>query len=307
MDAGQISVTYEDGQVLIIATASIHGLNAELDYLKYLLLDYAMPSPWPPAAHTLNDMQLALTDLTVHVNLTDTALLIDMDGVAVHVPFHWINATSFTLEHFFNVTAGDEEPPRADEQLTVMVIGGSNATHTVTIACPGTVPEPDVSLPSAVTWYNQSISQLTGLMFQLGPRDTTPPTIDPCLQTPVTPDFDEAVTVAANVTDTDTGVRPDGVILSYRTNGGAWTNVTMSHTTGDTYEGVIPALPGGTHVEYMVVAYDYADNPAVDDAAGLYYVYTVVPEFPTWSILAVAALLSGLVLVVMKRRRAEKA
>jgi hypothetical protein len=106
-----------------------------------------------------------------------------------------------------------------------------------------------------------------------------------------------------NVTDADTGVRPDGVILSYRTNGGAWNNVTMSKTAGDTYEGTIPASPAGTHVEYMIIAYDYANNEAVDDSAGQYYVYTVIPEFPTWPILALALLLTGLILVIMKRRR----
>jgi hypothetical protein len=154
-----------------------------------------------------------------------------------------------------------------------------------------------------MTWYNQSISQLKDLIFLVGPRDNTPPNISPSVQTPQLPDFNDAVTVAVNVTDADTGVRPDGVILSYRTDGGAWSNVTMSKTTGDTYEGTIPASPAGTHVEYMIIAYDYANNVAVDDSAGQYYVYTVIPEFPTWQILALTLLLTGLILVIMKRRR----
>ncbi len=123
------------------------------------------------------------------------------------------------------------------------------------------------------------------------------------IHTPGVPEDGEAVTVSVNVTDANTGVRADGVILSYRTDGGAWNNVTMSKTTGDAYEGVIPGLPGGTYVEYMIVAYDYANNEAVKDQAGDYFVYTVIPEFRNWPIIAFVLLSIGLLLVIIKRRR----
>jgi hypothetical protein len=307
LESAQISVAYDDGYATITATASILDLNAEVNYLKHLLLDYAIPLPWTLQAYAMNATWIDLNTLSLSFNLTETWLMVDVDGFIVQPPLDWVNATSFTLERFFNITASDEEPPQANERLTVTVIGGSNATHTVTLTGSGTVPEPDISTPIAATWYNQSISHLKDLVFHLGTRDTTPPTIYPCVQTPQTPDFDEVVTVSVNVTDADPGVRPDGVILSYRTNGGAWTNVTMGHLTGDTYQGTIPALPVGTHVEYMIVAYDYADNEAVDDASGLYYVYTVIPEFSIWPILAAALLVAGLVLAIMKRRHVGKA
>jgi len=34
-----------------------------------------------------------------------------------------------------------------------------------------------------------------------------------------------------------------------------------------------------TYVKYKIVAYDNAENMAVEDNAGQYYTYTVIPEF----------------------------
>ncbi len=131
-------------------------------------------------------------------------------------------------------------------------------------------------------WNNQSISSLKDLIFQIE-RDNTPPVIGTPVQTPETPGADEAVTVSVNVTDAF-GVRPDGVILSYSTDDGeTWNNVTMSKTTGDTYEGKIPGLPAGTHVQYKIIAYDNAGNSAVNDNNGQFYVYAVKQEAPFWT------------------------
>jgi len=41
----------------------------------------------------------------------------------------------------------------------------------------------------------------------------------------------------------------------------------------------ISKLPIGTYVKYKIIAYDYAENVAVDDNAGEYYLYSVIPEF----------------------------
>lgn len=43
--------------------------------------------------------------------------------------------------------------------------------------------------------------------------------------------------------------------------------------------GVIPSFEAGTHVQYEIVAYDSLDNSAVENNAGEYYVYNVIPEF----------------------------
>lgn len=85
----------------------------------------------------------------------------------------------------------------------------------------------------------------------------------------------QVVTVSVNASDTESGVK--AVILSYSKNGGDWKNVTMSKAAGDTYEGIIPGLPAGTQVRYMIIAYDNAGNYFVEDNVGLYYTYMVKP------------------------------
>jgi len=306
IDSAQVSLDYENGQATLNATATIQDdFNAELNYIKSLFLTYGdLPPPLTSQLQTLNETQIDITNFRVSFNLTETSLEADVSGFAVRPPLDWIDATSFQLDRFFNITASEDEPPGEGEKLKVTVEGGSNATHTVGILRPITVPEPDVSAPSGMIWNNQSISGLKDLIFQIGPLDDVLPVIGTPVHTPEIPDDGEDVTVSVNVTDADTGVRPDGVILSYSTDGGGtWNNVTMSKTTGDTYEGIIPGLPAGTEVEYMIIAYDYANNEAVKDKAGDYYVYTVIPEFPTWQIITLTLLLIGIIVVLAKKRQ----
>ncbi len=282
VDSAQASLDYENGQATLNATATIQdNFNAEINYIKSMFLIYGdVPQPLTSQLQTLNETQLDLTDFRISLNLTETSQEADVSGFAVLPPLDWINATSFKLERFFNITANEDEPPGEGERLKVTVKGSSNATHGVTIFRPGTIPEPDVSAPGRMIWNNRSISSLKDLIFQIE-RDNTPPVIRNPLHAPETPDADEAVTVSVNVTD-EFGVCPEGVILSYRTDGaGTWENVTMSKTTGDTYEGQIPGLPAGTQVKYKIIAYDIAENLAVDDNNGQYYVY-VVTQVPFW-------------------------
>ncbi len=304
VDSAQVSLDYENGQATLNATATIQDFNAEINYIKSMFLTYGdVPPPLTSQLQTVNETQIDLTNFRISLNLTETTLEADVSGFAVLPPLDWINATSFKLERFFNITASEDEPPGEGEKLKVTVEGGSNATHTVTIFRPGTVPEPDISALDRMIWDNQSISGLKDLIFQIE-RDNTPPVIGTPIHTPEFPDDGEAVTVSVNVNDAETGVLVDGVILSYSTDGGeTWNNVTMSKTTGDTYEGIIPGLPAGTHVKYMIIAYDNAGNFEIEDQLGEYYVYTVIPEFPTWQIVVLTLLLIGIIIVIMKRRQ----
>ena len=52
-----------------------------------------------------------------------------------------------------------------------------------------------------------------------------------------------------------------------------------------------------------MTTHDYANNEAVENSAGGYYVYAVIPEFPTWQIIAFTLLLIGIIIVFMKRRQ----
>jgi hypothetical protein len=302
VDSAQVSLDYELGQATLNATATIQDFNAEINYIKSMFLTYNSSQPWTSQLQTLNETQIDLTNFRISLNLTETTLEASVSGFAVLPPLDWINATSFKLERFFNITASEDEPPGEGERLNVAVEGGSNGTHTVRISRPLTVPEPDIAALGGMVWDNQSISGLKDLIFLVGPLDDVDPVIGTPIHIPETPDDSEEVTVSVNVTDADTGVHHDGVILSYSTNGGEWNNVTMSKTTGDTYEGVIPGLPAGTQVRYMIIARDYAGNEVVDNNGMEYYVFTVIPEFPTWQIVVLTLLLIGIIAIIAKRR-----
>jgi len=310
VDSAQVSLDYENGQITLNATVTIQdNFNAEINYIKSLFLIYGdVPQPLTSQLRVINETQLDLTNFRMSLNLTETSLEADVSEFAVLPPLDWINATSFKLERFFNITANEDEPPGEGVKLKVTVEGGNNATHTVTIFRPGTVPEPDISAPDRMIWNNQSISSLKDLIFQIE-RDNTPPVIGTPVHTPEIPEADEAVTVSVDVTDADTGVRPDGVILSYSTDGGGtWDNVTMNKATGDTYEGQIPGLPGGTNVQYRIITYDNAGNFAIDDNGGQYYVYVVIPvpfwmQWWFWVIVIVGIVaLAGAVFFLKKRK-----
>jgi hypothetical protein len=70
--------------------------------------------------------------------------------------------------------------------------------------------------------------------------------------------------------------------------------MTLNQTSG-LYEFAIPGQEAGTLMKYCMTAYDNAGNIATNDNAGQYYVYTVIPEFPSLvliSFLMVVALLA---------------
>jgi PKD repeat protein len=144
----------------------------------------------------------------------------------------------------------------------------------------------------------------TDTMWVYVSADTTPPSIGPVSQEPSVPGDGVPVTITVNVTDTQSGVC--NVTISYKTNSGPWANVSMSKLTGDAWDGEIPGLPGGTNVTYKIIAYDNAGNLAVNDNAGHYYLYTVVPEFPAAIVLPLFIIATLVAAFLGKKKRTPK-
>lgn len=110
--------------------------------------------------------------------------------------------------------------------------------------------------------------------------DRTSPSIYNINQQPAPDEVnpDQSVTVSVEVTDENSGLKQ--VTLSYSLDEGqTWENTEMEKTAGDTYTSQILGFEEGKQVTYKIVAYDHADNQAVEDNAGNYYIYTVIPEF----------------------------
>jgi hypothetical protein len=145
----------------------------------------------------------------------------------------------------------------------------------------------------------------------LGPKpmeDITPPVIGIPIQDPP-PDMVmpyQNVTVSVNITDAESGVK--NATLHYNINNTAtWIGVVMSYnSTSDLYYATIHGQSEETFVKYKIVAYDNAENMAVEDNAGQYYAYTVIPEFPSSLILLLVLFLSVLAVVLIKRKLPRK-
>jgi hypothetical protein len=118
------------------------------------------------------------------------------------------------------------------------------------------------------------------MSFDFPYEDITPPIIDEPTQDPadnVQPD--QQVKISVNVTDTESGVK--NVTLHF-TNDTTWYDVSMIYNyETEKWEAIIPANLLGTNVTYWIEAYDNNGNHAIKDNEGHYYLYTVVPEFPS--------------------------
>jgi glucose/arabinose dehydrogenase len=138
------------------------------------------------------------------------------------------------------------------------------------------------------------ICAFDGKIYNIQAVDTTPPHIGAPLHMPQEPTPADNVSIFVNVTDAASGVQQ--VLLSY-SNDSTWTNRTMLPTERDTFTADIPAMPNQTNVKYKIVAYDNFNNSAVNDNTGLYFTYTVIPEFPSMIVplLIIATLLAATV------------
>jgi len=141
---------------------------------------------------------------------------------------------------------------------------------------------------------------LTGIKL-----DKTAPTIDVPSRIPegdVEPD--QEVRVSVNVSDFVSEVRN---VMLYYTNDTIWHSVPMAfNATSMLWEAIIHGHMEATQVKYRIEAYDNAENMVVEDNAGQYYTYTVIPEFPTALILPLFVFLSMLAVVIVKKFKLSK-
>jgi hypothetical protein len=135
--------------------------------------------------------------------------------------------------------------------------------------------------------------------------DDIPPEISVPVQEPpgnVT-EYQE-VTVTVNVTDLGTGVYNVTLWYIIVNNGTSWMPLNMTEISANTYQATIPGYENGTWIMYKIIAYDNNGNPAAtDDIYGYYYVYPVIPEFPTAIIASLLMIATLLTLIVYKRKQ----
>jgi len=80
----------------------------------------------------------------------------------------------------------------------------------------------------------------------------------------------------------------------------------MNNISDNTYMRKIPGFEAGTHVQYKIIAYDKANNPAIENKDGEYYIYTVIPEFTTIMFLLILVLSTIVILIAKKIAKNKK-
>ena len=173
VDSADVSWTYENGRSDLHINATIGpDFNAELNFIKNVMITYGMPQPPPLQMQTINQTEIDLSNLSVTLNLTRTSVLGTIEGFEVMPPIDPVDSDTirFKLEQFFNITSDPYgEPPTKDSRLKITIEGGYNTTHTVTLFRPPTVPKPDmISLDyKTMTWENVTVSSLKDLIFKI--------------------------------------------------------------------------------------------------------------------------------------------
>ena len=212
---------------------------------------------------------------------------------------NWLiaNPTALTEVLLYHVVSGAFNSTDVVALSSIQTLQGDNVSITVdtTVMIDGAnITAVDIECTNGIIHVIDAVMRASA--------DVTPPFISNVSQEPEIPDDGETVTITVIVTDAESGVY--NVTLSYSTDGGqTWNNVTMINTTGDTYEGQIPGLPAGIEVQYKIIAYDNVGHPAVEDNAGEYYVYTVIPEFPSIALIAIFMILSLLATILIKKSK----
>jgi hypothetical protein len=112
------------------------------------------------------------------------------------------------------------------------------------------------------------------------------------------------VTVTVNVTEEGSGLY--NITLWYSINNGTtWTPLNMTEISISIFQATILGQENCTWVTYKIIAYDNNGNQAINDNHGYYYVYHVIPEFPSLIILPLLMITTLLAVIVYKRKNSS--
>lgn len=132
--------------------------------------------------------------------------------------------------------------------------------------------------------------------------DNIPPMIEAPLQEPsgnITAFQNVIITV--NVNETGSGLH--NVTLMYSMNNGTtWVPQNMTEFSPNTYQATISGHETYTWIAYKIIVYDNDGNQAINDNHGYYYIFHVVPEFPSFTILFLSSMIALLIAIKHKKR-----
>jgi len=137
-------------------------------------------------------------------------------------------------------------------------------------------------------------------------NDITPPTIADVSQRPPKENVqpNDIVEISVRVADDIKEVKK--VTLNYTTGNGTWFAVMMVNSVSNYFNATIPSFQNGTSIVYVIIAEDNSGNSVATEELGLNFQYTVIPEFPSTTMLALLALITLFVATVIQGPKASR-
>jgi len=181
LDSLNITCSYVNGVTNFDAKWLLKGdFTAELNRMKHCYVEFLnLTSPWMInwQITMLYATEIDISNFKAELRLGEDWMTLKFEGLKIHPPKDEIDPVRFKLYRLFSLTSSPYgEPPGEFQRLGITIIGEANATHTVLLYAPPTVPSPDnvTSDYKVMTWNNTKISNLKDLIFQIARQEVIP-------------------------------------------------------------------------------------------------------------------------------------
>jgi hypothetical protein len=308
LDSLNTTCNYVNGVANFDAKWLLKGdFTAELNRMKHCYVDFLnLTSPWMINWQTqmLNETEIDISNFKAEFRQGEDWMTLTFQGLKIHPPKDEIDPVRFQLYRLFNMASSSYESPREFEKLKITITGEANATHTVLLYAPPTVPSPDnVSLDYRVmTWQNTKLSGLKDLVFQIayqGVKDYLGNTY--------------YIPIFTNSTVSNFNFDPDAKRISFNvtgTTGMGFCNITIPRSLLDVTVGNwtvkidgIPLLPENFTVtqndDYVFIYLTYSHSDHTIEIVGTW----VVTEFPPNMLPPILVILSFIAAIIAVRKR----
>lgn len=296
---------YAGGMITFDASASFGECSSIANYTWNFGDGTILTLDEPIATHTFitsgeYNVTLTVTDEFGFQNNTSTTITVLEDNTPPVTTDDYDEAWH-TSDFTITLTAVDDESGVTETYYRI------NNETTKTVGANGQPPITTEGADNTLEYWSvdnagneEPSNLLTGIKL-----DKTPPKVETLSHLPERDELlEQTVSVSVKVTDLYSGVK--NVTLSYNLNNEtAWNDIvmTLNSTTG-LYECIIPEQEENARVKYTITTYDNAENHHTEDNHGRYFVYTAVPEFPSWIILPL--LLTATLLIILFNRKLPK-
>jgi len=252
----------------------------------------------------LNETEIDISNFKAEFRQGEDWMTLTFQGLKIHPPKDEIDPVRFQLYRLFNMASSPYESPREFEKLKITITGEANATHTVLLYAPPTVPSPDnASLDHKVMiWQNTKLSGLKDLVFQIayqGVKDYLGNTY--------------YIPIFTNSTVSNFNFDPDAKRISFNvtgTTGMGFCNITIPRSLLDVTVGNwtvkidgIPLFPENFTVtqndDYVFICLTYSHSVHTIEIVGTW----VVTEFPPNMLPPILVILSFIAAIIAVRKR----